>query len=65
MNYKEIKKALFEVGYKPDSIKSLMCGRSKPSYTKAELLEDRFSIPIWAWKDIQSFLSPSSSNSIA
>ena len=57
MNYKYIKKALSKIGYSVDSTKSLMCGRSKPSFSKAQQLYEKHNIPFEAWIDIKSFLN--------
>ena len=39
------------------SIRALLCGSRFPSYSKAVILENKFSIPISAWKDIKSFIT--------
>jgi hypothetical protein len=55
MKRAELKQILKDV-YKTDSIKSIMCGRSKPSYTK--MLEfSKKGIPFEAWLDIKSFIT--------
>ncbi len=54
----EIKKIL-ELYYSEDSIKSLLCGRRKPSYENMIVLNEMHNIPISAWKDIKSFINKS------
>ena len=56
MERKELKKALFSVGYSLDSVKSMTSGRMKPNLKKAYELEDRFGIPVQAWRDIKSYI---------
>jgi len=56
MNREKLKKCLEHYGYKADSIKSLMTGRMKPDLRKAYNLEDKFNIPVSAWRDIKSYL---------
>ncbi len=54
----KVKEALVEVGYSHDSIKSLLCGRSLPSMSKAILLKQNNNIPISAWEDIKTYINP-------
>lgn len=39
------------------SIRALLSGSRFPSYSKAIILENKFNIPISAWKDIKSFIT--------
>ena len=57
MKRQNIKKALVEIGYEPDSIKSLLCGRALPSMSKAIKLRNEHNIPLDAWIDIKSFIN--------
>lgn len=57
MEYKKIKKALLQVGYTNDSVKSLMCGRVKPSFAKAQILFENHKIPFEAWINIKSYVN--------
>ena len=43
--------------YSKDSVKSIFCGRMKPSIEKRIILNNEFNIPILAWEDIKSYLS--------
>lgn len=43
--------------YSKDSIKSILCGRMKPSIEKRIVLNKDFNIPILAWEDIKSYLT--------
>ena len=58
MNYKELKEILLKY-YVLDSVKHLLAIKkpSKPSYKKAEILEEKHGIPIAAWKNIRLWLS--------
>lgn len=53
---KDIKKSL-ELHYKVDMVKSLLSGRAKPSYSKAQILYEKHGIPFEAWIDIKAFLA--------
>lgn len=57
-----LKESLAEYGYKHDTIKSLLCGRAIPPAKKMFEIEEKFNIPVHAWKDIKSFISNSNSN---
>ena len=63
MEYKKVKKALLEIGYKHDSMKSIMCGRAIPSMSKAIKLEDEYDIPLHTWRDIKKFVSKQNTTS--
>jgi transcriptional regulator with XRE-family HTH domain len=52
----EFKTILKTLGYSTDSIKSILCGRMKPTANKMFALEDQFGIPVSAWRDIRSYL---------
>jgi len=56
MKRQEIKKALEDIGYTHDSIKSLMCGRALPSMSKAIKLNSEHNVPFEVWVDIKSYL---------
>jgi len=56
MERKKIQKALLDLGYSYDSMKSLMCGRAKPSMRRAITLYERYGIPLDVWIDIKSYL---------
>jgi len=56
MKRKEIQTALLKNGYSYDSMKSLMCGRAKPSMTRAIELNQKFNVPFEVWIDIKSYL---------
>jgi len=56
MKRKQIQKALLDSGYSYDSMKSLMCGRAKPSMTRAIELNQKFKVPFEVWIDIKSYL---------
>lgn len=43
--------------YSKDSVKSILCGRMRPSIEKRIALNNEFNIPILAWEDIKSYLS--------
>ena len=43
--------------YSKDSVKSIFCGRMKPSIEKRIVLNNEFNIPILAWEDIKSYIS--------
>jgi len=58
MNYSELKKILKDI-YKTDSVKSIMCGRARPSYIKMVELSKQ-GIPFEAWLDIKSFIAANS-----
>jgi hypothetical protein len=55
MTKHELKNILQKI-YKTDTVKSVMCGRSKPSYKKMLLLKEK-GIPFEAWQDIKSFIT--------
>lgn len=57
MKYKELKQILLK-HYAIDSVKHMLVRKNpqKPSYAKAEMLENLYQIPIGAWKDIRSWL---------
>lgn len=55
-------KKILKIYYSEDSIKSLLCGRRKPSYQNMIILNEKHNIPIYAWKDIKTFLKCSISN---
>lgn len=59
MERKILKKILRKHYDSEDSIKSISCGRMKPSYEKMLDLEAD-NIPFTAWKDIQSFINDNS-----
>jgi len=63
MKRKYLKNSLKQIGYSVDTIKSLMCGRAKPSMTKAIELKIKFDIPLDAWLDIKAYLQSKSDNS--
>lgn len=58
MNYKKLKEILLK-HYTLDSVKHLLAIKkpSKPSYKKAEILQDEHGIPIEAWRNIRAWLS--------
>lgn len=62
MKRSEIKQSLIEIGYTQDSIKSLMCGRSLPSMSKALTLKREYGVPLEVWDDIKSYLSNTTKN---
>jgi len=53
---KLLKQILINYGYKHSSIKSLMCGRMKPSYDAMLVLHRKYKVPFTAWEDIKSYL---------
>ena len=53
---KLLKQILINYGYKNNSIKSLMCGRMKPSYEAMLTLQRKYKVPFTAWEDIKSYL---------
>jgi hypothetical protein len=56
MTREKLKQSLMAVGYENDSIKSLLCGRAKPSFKKAQLLYSKYGVPFEAWIDIKQYL---------
>lgn len=62
MKRMEFKSILKELGYADDSIKSITSGRMKPTANKMFLLEDKFNIPLGAWRDIKSYLQNNTTN---
>lgn len=56
MERKKIQKALLDLGYSYDSMKSLMCGRVKPSMKRAIELNQKYNVPFEVWIDIKSYL---------
>ena len=53
-----ILKQKLEIFYKSeDSIKSILGGRRKPSYSVMFKLNSEHKIPFTAWKDIKSFIT--------
>ncbi|MBL3520280.1 hypothetical protein H0A43_07315 [Arcobacter lanthieri] len=56
MKRDKIKKILQNY-YTFESIKSILCGRMKPSYKMMIVLKEQHSIPFEAWEDIKAFLS--------
>ncbi|QKF72761.1 hypothetical protein AFAEC_0570 [Aliarcobacter faecis] len=51
--------------YSKDSIKSILCGRMKPSIEKRIVLNKDFNIPILAWENIKSYLAENISTSVS
>jgi len=51
-----LKQILTDCGYSNDSIKSIMCGRMRPSYEKIIEMHDNHGIPFDAWQDIRTYL---------
>lgn len=56
---KDIIKKILLLHYSKDSIKSILCGRRKPSYKIMLILQEKHQIPFEAWKDIKSFVTES------
>lgn len=56
MKRKNLKKILSN-HYSRDGIKSILCGRMKPSYENMVILKEKHNIPFEAWQDIKSFIS--------
>ena len=54
---KDIIKKTLLLHYSKDSIKSILCGRRKPSYKIMLILQEKHQIPFEAWKDIKSFIN--------
>lgn len=52
----QFKKTLASLGYSTDSIKSIMSNRMKPTADKMFILEDKFNIPLGAWRNIKAYL---------
>lgn len=66
MEYKYIKQSLLDFGYSLPMVKVLMVGRKTPPLLKALDLQEKYGIPVVAWKDIKSFApSTRTKNSIA
>ena len=61
MKRAELKKILAPY-YSQDSIKSLLCGRMKPSSKSMFMLNKKHKIPFTAWIDIKSFVTESVTN---
>jgi len=56
---KEQLKTILNKYYSFDGVKSILCGRMKPSYKVMLELNERHKIPFTAWKDIKSFITDS------
>ncbi|RZV13668.1 hypothetical protein D3M61_07235 [Aliarcobacter butzleri] len=56
MKRDKIKKILQNY-YTFESIKSILCGRMKPSYKMMIKLKEQHNIPFEAWEDIKTFIS--------
>ena len=54
---KDIIKKTLLLYYSKDSIKSILCGRRKPSYKIMLILQEKHQIPFEVWKDIKSFIN--------
>ena len=54
---KEKLKTILSQHYSKDGIKSILCGRMKPSYEVMLKLNKQHNIPFEAWKDIKSFIN--------
>ena len=50
-------KSILSSYYSKDSVKSIFCGRMKPSYEVMLKLNKQHNIPFEAWKDIKSFIN--------
>jgi hypothetical protein len=56
---KETLKKILSNHYSKDGIKSILCGRMKPSYEVMLKLNELHKIPFTAWKDIKFYISNS------
>jgi len=56
MKRQKIKKQLLEFGYSEDTIEKIFQLRMKPTADKMFELNDKFKIPLNAWRDIKSYL---------
>ena len=54
---KEKLKAILNKHYSKDGVKSILCGRMKPSYEVMLKLNEENKIPFTAWKDIKSYVT--------
>ena len=54
---KDIIKKTLQLHYSKDGVKSILCGRRKPSYKMMLTLQEKHHIPFEAWKDIKSFIN--------
>ncbi|MDN5061347.1 MAG: hypothetical protein RBR93_08065 [Aliarcobacter butzleri] len=63
MKRDELKKILLK-HYSKDSVKSILCGRMKPSIEKRIALNNEFDIPILSWENIKSYLGENISTSV-
>lgn len=54
---KEKLKTILSQHYSKDGIKSILCGRMKPSYEVMCTLNEKHKIPFTAWKNIKSYVS--------
>ena len=52
-------KSILSSYYSKDGVKSIFCGRMKPSYEVMLKLNKQHNIPFEAWKDIKSFVTES------
>ena len=59
---KEKLKTILSQHYSKDAVKSILCGRMKPSYEVMLKLNEKHKIPFTAWKDIKSFITDSLTN---
>ena len=54
---KEKLKTILSQHYSKDAVKSILCGRMKPSYEVMLKLNELHKIPFTAWKDIKSYVT--------
>ena len=54
---KEKLKTILSRHYSKDGIKSILCGRRKPSFEVMLKLNELHKIPFTAWKDIKSYVT--------
>ena len=54
---KEKLKTILSKHYSKDGIKSILCGRMRPSYEVMLKLNEENKIPFTAWKDIKSYVT--------
>lgn len=54
---KEKLKTILNKHYSKDGVKSILCGRMKPSYEVMLKLNEENKIPFTAWKDIKSYVT--------
>ena len=59
---KEKLKTILNKHYSKDGVKSILCGRMKPSYEVMLKLNEENKIPFTAWKDIKSYVAKSITN---